>query len=398
MLASGYGTYAYAIAWINVLLIPSVLGMDRLLIRYVSLYNNNQQWDLLRGLVRRSSQIVLAASCTLASIFSLTIFLTAKDTIDTTAETLLTSTLLLFPFALTRVRQAILQGLHKVVTGLVPEMLLQPLLILAGVATFSLILDYDLTPTRAIMINVSSASVAFLIGAILLTRNLPPQMRMIQPSFDTQEWTKRAAYFVLISGTVAINSQTDIIMLGLLRTKAEVGIYMVSNRLAGLITFIVYAANNALSPIVARLYADNQLRQLQRVLVLSAAGTLAVALPAALIMTLFGGPLLAIFGQQFVDGRTSLTILAVAQLFNVMSGSAGVALAMTGHERDAAISIGLGALTNIILNLVLIPLYGINGAAAATAISMIFWNALLVRRARHLMGISTTVFGIWEKP
>jgi O-antigen/teichoic acid export membrane protein len=109
---------------------------------------------------------------------------------------------------------------------------------------------------------------------------------------------------------------------------------------------------------------------------------------------LMGDSLLSIFGPEFTGGRTSLMILALAQLFNVAAGSAGVALTMTGHERDAAVAIGIGSTMNIILNWLLIPVYAVNGAAMATAASMILWNTLLVLSVRRRMNISTTVFGL----
>ena len=74
-------------------------------------------------------------------------------------------------------------------------------------------------------------------------------------------------------------------------------------------------------------------------------------------------------------------------------GSVGIILNMTGHERYAASGAAVGALSNIFLNVLLIPRFGISGAATATAISLAVWNLLLVWWVYKHVGILSTAFG-----
>jgi O-antigen/teichoic acid export membrane protein len=81
-------------------------------------------------------------------------------------------------------------------------------------------------------------------------------------------------------------------------------------------------------------------------------------------------------------------------------GSASLLLVMTGHERDAAVGLGIGALLNIVLSLILIPQWGLEGAAVATTISMVAWNLLLVAFVFKRLQIHTTIFGtisLWRR-
>src|SRR5215471_1648330 len=64
--ASEYGVYAYALAWVNFLCIPALLGLDRVLIRDVAAGQVESEWGLMRGLLRWSNAVVLGFSLTIA--------------------------------------------------------------------------------------------------------------------------------------------------------------------------------------------------------------------------------------------------------------------------------------------------------------------------------------------
>jgi O-antigen/teichoic acid export membrane protein len=74
-------------------------------------------------------------------------------------------------------------------------------------------------------------------------------------------------------------------------------------------------------------------------------------------------------------------------------GPVGVVLIMTGHERDAALAIGVSAVLNLILNAILIPGWGMEGAAVATAASTVVWNILMAIALYQRSGIHSTILG-----
>jgi O-antigen/teichoic acid export membrane protein len=113
-----------------------------------------------------------------------------------------------------------------------------------------------------------------------------------------------------------------------------------------------------------------------------------------LVLILFGRWILAaVFGDEYAVGATALAILAAAQLANAAAGSVGQLLSMTGHERDAARGVALSALVNVALNALLIPRWGMNGAAAASAASLITWNVLLAILVHRRLGLHSTALG-----
>jgi O-antigen/teichoic acid export membrane protein len=82
------------------------------------------------------------------------------------------------------------------------------------------------------------------------------------------------------------------------------------------------------------------------------------------------------FGNEFIEGATVLIILCVGQVVNSISGSVGVILQMTGHQKVYQNIVLIALILNLILNLLLVPLYGTIGAAIATVISISSWNVI----------------------
>jgi len=118
----------------------------------------------------------------------------------------------------------------------------------------------------------------------------------------------------------------------------------------------------------------------------------AVGLPVGVMLIVAGGPILAVvFGGDFRRGHAALAILCTAQLVNVGTGSASLLLNMAGHERVTARSLMWSAAANVILNALLIPAFGIVGAAMATAATMIGWNLALWRQVRNRLHVDPSV-------
>jgi hypothetical protein len=100
----------------------------------------------------------------------------------------------------------------------------------------------------------------------------------------------------------------------------------------------------------------------------------------------------SIFRIGFPSGvcRT-VSIIALSQL-NAAAGSAGKVLVMTGYEIAAVWAVGVGALVNLVLAILLVPPFGVTGGAIAFALSLVLWNVALVVIARRRLGINVTAF------
>ena len=106
--------------------------------------------------------------------------------------------------------------------------------------------------------------------------------------------------------------------------------------------------------------------------------TFGVSVPILIILGFFSEPILFLFGDNYIAAKNALLILLVGQLFNSVSGPAAIYLNMTGRQRVLNVILAFGLILNILLNIILIPMYGIEGAAFATSFSMAIWNIAAV--------------------
>lgn len=393
--ASGYGVYAYAFAWLQILQIPAAMGLPSLIVRNVAVYVSRQQWGLLRGLLVRANQAALLASLVLGLAAATASWLLASDASQQQFLDTFLLALCMLPFmALTALRAATLRGLHLVILGQMPEAVVGPVIALALVGGAWWLWDTPLSPLFAVGMQLTATVCAFTLGAALLLWKMPAGARTAAPAYDTKIWSRSVLPFLLIGGIQVFNNQVGILILGVFEPTAEVGIYRVASLAAGLILFGLAAANAVLSPVFARLYAEGAHERLQRLITLSARAILAFSAPLALVLMLFGSELLALlFGAEYASGGTALTILAGGQLFNAAMGSIGILLNMTGFERDSTKGVALAAIVNGGLCMILIPAWGINGAATAMTASLLIWNIVLAVYLWRRTGLHATALG-----
>lgn len=394
-----YGIYAYAMAAVTLLAVPSALGLPALIVRQVSAYRASDDWALLRGLLRRSNQMVALVVTVLTLVAVLLAWLLAPRLPEQGLATFLVALTMVPLLAFATLRVAALQGLHHVVLAQLPEALLRPGLFLAGAVALYAVLGRQFDPVWAMIAHATATAFAFAVGAWLLTRRRPVQSRQAPPRYRTREWLVSAWPMLFVTGANMAHIHIDLLMLGLFTTSHDVGIYRVASRGAEIVLFVLIAANLTAAPVFSNLYYRNQRVELQRVVTLTVRMVTAFALPVALFLMLWGEPLLRLlFGEAYVGAALALAILAGGQLVNAGLGSVGTLLNMTGHERASARAAAVSVTANIALNASLIPLWGINGAAVATAISIALWNVLMALAVRRHLRIDVTALAGLLRP
>lgn len=368
-----FGSYAYILAVIGLLSIPTTLGLPELLVRDVAKYRVQRQWPLLKGLLVRANQSVAALALVIGA-FSAAVaaFLAWPD-----KGAFFIALPLLVVNSLSSLRDAAMRGLRYVILAQLPELAVRPLLFLILISALVLA-GRQFSVVEVFGLQLMAASAAFGAGTWLLMSRLPPQAKTAHSEYRTGAWLKGAIPFLFLGAMYFITNQTDIVMLGLMRSSAEVGIYKIAVQGAQLVIFILIAVNTTIGPLISELYHSGDLAKLKRVAVISARVIALVSVPIALVFMTFGRPLVdLVFGADYASASGPLAVLCLGQVVNAGMGSVGLILNMTGHERDTLKAVGLAALLNIILNAALIPKFGIDGAAWATTVSMVIWNVIL---------------------
>jgi O-antigen/teichoic acid export membrane protein len=174
----------------------------------------------------------------------------------------------------------------------------------------------------------------------------------------------------------------------LVSSGADVGVYAACVRVAVALVLFLTAVSYVFSPFVADLHARGERDRLDRLFKAITRWTVAGTIPALLLMVVEPGAILRIFGgANFSEGTTALRILAVGQAVNVSVGAAGFVLIMAGRTGWDLTVYGSSVVLDLVLALVLVPKFGINGAAAAQAITIALSNWFRLSLVRRFVGI-----------
>jgi len=179
---------------------------------------------------------------------------------------------------------------------------------------------------------------------------------------------------LVTSGMFLLIAQTDIIMLGMYRPTSEVGIYSVVLGLLLLITFVINSIEVISGPKFSKLFAEKNFDELKYVARKSSQLAFFVSLPLIMVLLVFGEWILSIYGEEFMYGYTALLILLAGQFVSSIVGPAGYFLDMTGYQKAFRNIVLMAGALNIVLNYILIPSYGITGAAIASFSSVFVWK------------------------
>jgi O-antigen/teichoic acid export membrane protein len=183
----------------------------------------------------------------------------------------------------------------------------------------------------------------------------------------------------LIFASVAglITGWTDTLMLGYFSTATNVGIYNAALPTAQVLGVGSGAFAVIFMPVASELYARNRERDLRGIYSAVTKWILSIVLPGFLLMALFSHSVLRIlFGSEFIIGASALSILAGSFFIRSLFGLSGALLQTYEKTKVLMVCSFCTAGANFILNFLLIPIYGINGAAIATGISVLLGSIL----------------------
>jgi O-antigen/teichoic acid export membrane protein len=260
-------------------------------------------------------------------------------------------------------------------------------LLAAGVFLVVVVFGGSSSAPTVMAVNLVAMFLALAVTTKALSRSLPPALYSARSEYKTGMWGRVALPLMLATGMSIVLSQISIILVGVFVDTTEAGIYAVTNRVATAavygFTAIIYVA----SPFISELYSQGRRRELQRIITLATCGSLAFALLFFLGMVVFGKPVLGLFGPGFSEGYVALVVLSVGQLINALTGPVKNSMIMIGYQDKAVQMMGAGALLNVVLNVILIPLLGMQGAAIATVVATTTLNLAMAYWVQQRLGL-----------
>jgi len=239
--------------------------------------------------------------------------------------------------------------------------------------------------TLYLSIGYALGSLIGTIAIIYFIRNIKLNLLLSLKNLQIKKLLKISLPFAVVSIMGAVMINTDIVMLGWLTSAKETGLYSVAQRPIQLLYIFPGIIATSFFPLTAKLFKDHPER-VPKLLEYGLSFLTLLALPTAIIGALFSQELINLFfGQIYEPAYLSLAILSLSIIFVFPSILIGNTIFATGHEKKLITYSLIGITGNIILNLLLIPSYGILGCALATLITQATINSYLIIKAKQIL-------------
>lgn len=386
-----YGVYVFV--WTCVLMAGALshLGLGLGIIRLIPMHRQAGEHDLLRGLVDGGRLFALAAGAIVAAAGMTGLWL-LEPYVSSSYRLAACLALVCIPlYALTDVQDGIGRGNGWMQAALIPPYVLRPALLLAVMA-LAHAAGQPMVATTAAMAAIAATWGTGMIQAVWINRAMARAYGRGSRAYAPRAWMSSSLPLLAISGCEILLQNTDIVVLSRFMTPADVGIYFAAGKTMSLIMFVHYAVGSAMANRFASYSALGDAEGLRAAVRDAVNWTFWPSLAAAIAILALGQPLLSLFGPQFVSGYPVMAVLVFGFLARSAMGPAEFLLNMQGEQRLCAVVMLASAAANILLNLILVPRYGIAGAATATAIALTMAALLNAAVARWRLGVDVAIW------
>jgi O-antigen/teichoic acid export membrane protein len=384
--AHEYGVYVFVWTWVLMLGGLSNLGLSTAVLRLIPQHRERNELAALRGLLFGGRLLVLAVACSIA-LAGLAWVWRLGDRLEAAYAVATCLGLICIPIlTLTDIQDGVARARGLMVLGLVPPYVLRPLLLIVGLGAahlYGLDVNARIAIATAILASLGAAIVQTLLLRGRLRRELPPGPRR----YPFALWLKTALPFWLIVACDLTLQNADVLVISSYLGPAEVGMYFAAAKTMSLVLFIHYAVASAMANRIAALEARGERENLRAAVADAANWIFWPSLAAAAALLLLGKSMLWLFDPQFQQAYPVMLILAVGLLTRAALGPADVVLNMLGHGAASALLLVASALLSLALSTVLVPTFGLVGAATATSLALIAaaaGNCVLARRRLNL--------------
>jgi len=373
-----YGLLSITLATASILTYISLLGTNEGITRYVSL-NKKENEEKVKSVINSALNITLPIGIILALALYLCSDLIAQHMFkDINLSILLKIIAVVIPVDIVRnTIISIIRAYKQIKYETIAKAIIENIFKVA----LTIILLY-------LGLGIKGAAIAYVLSviasttiSIYLTEKHIIKLRKIIVPFKKEIYTNKLLIYsfplLMNNITFLFIEWTDTFAIGIFRNISEVGVYNAAMPIAMTIYIIPNALTIILLPILTEL-RNNKL-EFEKIYYATTKWILISSTTLILIYTVFSKTMLSIlFGQEYMVGSIALTILVLGNIPYVLALSSNKVLLALKKTRLIMTASIISAIINIVLNLILIPKYGINGAAIATGISFVIMGVMLM--------------------
>jgi len=366
------GIYSLGNSITNIAGVFSRAGTDVGLMRFISKRDLNKDRESIKNDIRSTLKMGIVFSITVMIVQ----ILLSGWLVETVFEesSLLRIILIIYavsiPFtALTTIATFATQGFQLLKYKIFVEYILNPTVLIVSMIFLYFVFSSELA---IILPTLLTGIAGFTIANYFLNKVAGVNILNIgNISFNREIFT----YSIPIMFTMILGSLLhwmDIMMLGYFTNVETVGLYHPAVRTAGLQQSILIAFTGIFAPMFSKYFTQNNFTGMHHIYKLVTRWILTLVIPVFILIILFSTKIMLLFGADFIQSSGVLIILSIGTSIFAVFGVSSTALVVSGYQKLNLVNALIVTILNICLNIILIPKYGIMGAAWATLSSMIF--------------------------
>ncbi|MDW5315035.1 lipopolysaccharide biosynthesis protein [Rhizobium sp. PL01] len=396
ILARVMGEFEYGIfvfVWVLVVLFGnlSCLGFHTTIIRFLPQYRAREALAEIRGLTATVRVFAMLSATGLAATGIAGLWLFGDHIESYYLLPLYLGAFSLPMIALGDVMEGTSRAHSWAVSAMSPTYIVRPLLILL-LMMLAVAVGEPHTARTAMIAAMAATYLTSVSQFFILTWRLRRRYAKGPSRIEFGTWLRVALPIFLIEGFGFMLTNSDVVIVGLYLDPASVAIYFAAAKTMALVHFVMFSVKAAASPRFSAAMANPDRQQLAIIAVESAKWAFWPSLIVGLMVLAAGSFLLSLFGPAFVSGYPLMVILFAGIMAKALIGPAEAFLTMAGQQKLCVALYAVALVCNLALNVTLIPMFGLTGAAIATAGAMFLEAILLHVAVRRTFGIVLFAF------
>ena len=372
-----YGIFALVYSVFMILCRVSLLGIPTGLIKFCSAYNAKKEFWKTREVIKTGLTIVLIST----SIISAALLFFNKSIIhkifkEPDLGLCLIAFILFIPiFCQIRSFHAVIRAFKKMAHYAVLKEIFFPVLFLLFSVVF---LFFHKSLSSVIYAFACALMLTFFINLFVVSKLyrslVPAGGRKIL--YNPLELLRFSLPVLLVGVSYLLLNQLSKIMIGFFQASESVGVFNAAMNIATMLVIFLNCIDAVFAPYISELHATKNISQLDSVFKTTTRWVFTLTIPICLLCILFSKNIITIFGSEYISGYYVLIILAIGYTINSITGSVAYILQMSGKQDIELLNMIAAVFLNLLINYLLIPQFGIIGAAIATGFSISFLNLI----------------------
>jgi O-antigen/teichoic acid export membrane protein len=386
-----FGIYVYVWTWVGFLAMLAPLGHANSAQRLIPEFLASGDRSRLRGFLVGSRWLCFGLGTASAAVVAAAVIVLGNRIPAYYWLPFMIGSLSVPIFTVGTMQDGIARAFDWIDLALIPAFILHPLIVLGAMIAMHL---SGIAPSAQSVLLVAGSAmwVVVLLQMLVLDYRLKKVIEPGSRRFEPRAWLDTALPVFMIDGFYLLLTYVDVLVLQIFVGPADIAVYYTAIKTLALMNFVYFAITAASAHRFSRYHFAGERSKLEAFIAEMINWTFWPSLALAVALLIVGKPLLSLFGPGFASGFPLMVVLAGGLLARSAVGPAERVLSMIGEQRTCAAIYATAFVTNLLLCFLLIPRFGLMGAAVATATAIMVESTMLFVLTKRRLGLHFFVY------